>query len=50
MITRIYGKKDVSYLTLADIDLLIKSDDIAYSEDYGLKCNEESVQLIFSMN
>jgi len=50
MITRIYDKKNVSNLTLSEIESLIKSDDISYSADYGFKCNEESVQLIFSMN
>lgn len=49
-IVRVYNQKIVSGLTLNEIETLIKTDDVAYSADYGLVGDDMDVKLIFSMN
>jgi len=48
-IQRIYGKRNVSGLTLDEVEAVIKNDDIEYSGDYGFKV-QDNVHLIFSRN
>lgn len=49
MISRIYQEKDISGLTLDEVESLMQSDDVQYSGDYGFKV-QDNVKLIVSLN
>ena len=51
LLKRVYEKKDVSGLTLAEINTHIQDEGIDYSGDFGLEMNAyNDVELVYSLN
>ncbi len=48
-VKRVYAAKDVSDMTLDEINAFIENEGITYSGDYGFRVTD-SVQLIHSLN
>ena len=49
MIQRIYAEKDVSSMTIADVQDFIEKEDIEYSGDYGFEVKDRA-KLVYSEN